>query len=276
VTAPGSRLLSWGVGLVAGVAATRLIRRFLAAAPPGGAARWERINHRGETVSLLEGPAYVLGSAVGIAATPGVAASVRAAGVLASLGAGAFGAYDDLAGEPGSKGFRGHLSALRQGQLTSGSVKIGGIGATGLAASALVSDDVIDWLLGGAVVAASANLVNLFDLRPGRALKVGLVGIVLAPTPSGPIVAAPIGAATASLPEDLAERGMLGDTGANALGAALGVGIVAASSPAVRAAVLGVLTTLTLVSEKVSFTKVIEATPTLRWVDQLGRRPPAA
>jgi UDP-GlcNAc:undecaprenyl-phosphate GlcNAc-1-phosphate transferase len=276
VTAPGSRLLSWGVGLVAGVAATRLIRRFLAAAPPGGAARWERINHRGETVSLLEGPAYVLGSAVGIAATPGVAASVRAAGVLASLGAGAFGAYDDLAGEPGGKGFRGHLSALRQGQLTSGIAKIGGIGATGLAASALVSDDVIDWLLGGAVVAACANLVNLFDLRPGRALKVGLVGIVLAPTPSGPIVAAPIGAATASLPEDLAERGMLGDTGANALGAALGVGIVAASSPAVRAAVLGVLTTLTLASEKVSFTKVIEATPTLRWVDQLGRRPPAA
>jgi UDP-GlcNAc:undecaprenyl-phosphate/decaprenyl-phosphate GlcNAc-1-phosphate transferase len=279
VTAAGTRLLSCGVGLAAGVTATRLARRFLAAAPPGGAARWERINHRGETVSLLEGPAYVLGSVAGLGITPGVAAPVRAAGMLASLGAGAFGAYDDLAGESGSKGFRGHLAALRRGELTTGIVKIAGIGATGFAASALVSDDLIDWLLGGAVIAATANLVNLFDLRPGRALKVGLVGlmgVVLAPAPSGAIAATPIGAAAASLPEDLAERGMLGDTGANALGAALGVGIAAASTPVVRAAVLGVLVTLTLASEKVSFTKVIEATPALRWIDQLGRRPPAA
>jgi UDP-GlcNAc:undecaprenyl-phosphate/decaprenyl-phosphate GlcNAc-1-phosphate transferase len=167
---------------------------------------------------------------------------------------------------------------LPRGEVTTGIVKIAGIGATGFAASALVSDDLIDWLLGGAVIAASANLVNLFDLRPGRALKVGLVGLTgvgLAPAASGAIAAAPIGAATASLPEDLAERGMLGDTGANALGAALGVGIAATSSPVVRAAVLGVLVTLTLASEKVSFTKVIEATPALRWIDQLGRRPPA-
>jgi UDP-GlcNAc:undecaprenyl-phosphate GlcNAc-1-phosphate transferase len=276
VTAAGSRWLSFGIGLTAGAAATKLGRRLLAMAPPGGPARWERINHRGETVSLLEGPAFVLGSVAGIAATPGVPRPVRVAGIVACVGAGAFGAYDDLAGEPGSKGFRGHLVALRRGQITSGIVKLGGIGAIGLAASWLVSDDAVDWVVGGAVVAASANLVNLFDLRPGRALKVGLLWALLMPAATGAsaaIVAGPVGAAIASLPEDLAEGGMLGDTGANALGAALGVGIVAVSSPLVRAAVLGVLTTLTLASEKVSFTKVIEATPALRWIDQLGRRP---
>ncbi len=86
-------------------------------------------------------------------------------------------------------------------------------------------------------------------------------------------VAAPAGAALALLPEDLGERAMLGDAGANALGAMLGA---AAAQALPRSARLGLLTgivALTVASEKVSFTRVIEATPPLRWLDMLGRRP---
>ena len=54
---------------------------------------------------------------------------------VAGAGAAAFGGYDDLAGNGGSKGFRGHLGALRDGELTTGAVKMAGIGATGLAAA---------------------------------------------------------------------------------------------------------------------------------------------
>ena len=87
--------------------------------------------------------------------------------------------------------------------------------------------------------------------------------------------AAPAGAAAALLPEDLGERAMLGDSGANALGAMLGV--AAASLPRrSRLVVLGTVAALTAASERFSFTKVIARTPALNWLDMLGRRPAQA
>jgi hypothetical protein len=130
-------------------------------------------------------------------------------------------------------------------------------------------------VINAGLVAGSANLVNLFDLRPGRAIKVSLLaGLALGF--SGPraraAAAAPTGAAAALLPEDLGERAMLGDSGANAIGAMLGV--AAASLPrGSRLVTLGAVAALTAASEKISFTGVIARTPTLNWLDMLGRRP---
>ena len=80
------------------------------------------------------------------------------------------------------------------------------------------------------------------------------------------------GAAVALLWGDLREQFMLGDTGANALGAALGVGTVLEVSADVRTIVALGLLGLTLLSEVVSFTKIIDAAVPLRLFDQLGRR----
>jgi hypothetical protein len=65
---------------------------------------------------------------------------------------------------------------------------------------------------------------------------------------------------------------MLGDCGANALGATLGAAAMGLSRPA-RIALLTVITGLTAASERVSFTQVIARTPALNWLDMLGRRP---
>lgn len=233
----------------------------LEARPPGGAQRWQRTNHRGRSVSLLTGPALAL-SAAATADLP------RAAAGLAALGAAALGAYDDAAGgrHPAAKGFAGHLAELRRGRLTSGAVKVVGIGAVGLGSAALLGTSRRDALVGGAVVAGAANLLNLLDLRPGRALKAGAAAAVLLGQPG------PAAAAGALLPGDLGERTMLGDTGANALGAVLGLAFVQ-RHPRRRSAALVALVAATAASEVVSYSRVIDAMPPLRWIDRAGRRP---
>jgi hypothetical protein len=232
-------------------------------------------------VTLLEGPAYTLGAVAGA-----VAGGAGAPAVVAGLGAAAFGALDDLAGDSSSKGLRGHLTAAGRGELTTGAIKIVGLGATGLLAAWMVDRCAertggLSTLVGGAVIAGSANVANLLDLRPGRALKVVL--LLAAPIAAGgrgaqlsaAMAGAAAGAAVAALPADLAGRSMLGDTGANSAGALLGTALVARSGHRGRLVALAVVTVLTLASEKVSFTTVIESTPGLRELDALGRRPPA-
>jgi UDP-GlcNAc:undecaprenyl-phosphate GlcNAc-1-phosphate transferase len=242
---------------------------------PGGGKLWARTNHRGEPVTLLEGPAVAAGAVVGALAT-------HPAMAVAGVGAAAFGAYDDLRGSGDRRGFRGHISALLDGEVTTGAVKLGGIGATGLASSLMVGGSPVDVVLNAGLVAGGANLLNLFDLRPGRAIKVTVGSACLIDALAGTegaaataVTAAPLGAALALLPDDLGERAMLGDSGANALGAMLGAAAALTLPRPARLALLAGITGLTAASEKVSFTKVIERTPALRWLDMLGRRPAA-
>jgi len=240
---------------------------------------WTRANHRGERLTLLEGPALTAAGITVPAAWPALPGRLRAAMAVAGAGAAALGGYDDLAGSGSRRGFRGHLGALARGEVTTGAVKLGGIGATGLVCAALLGGRPADVAVNAGLVAGGANLLNLFDLRPGRALKVALAsGTLLATRPRARLaVAAPLGAAAALLPEDLGERAMLGDAGANALGALLGVAAGASLSRPARIALLAVITGLTAASEVVSFTAVIERTAALQWLDMLGRRPvPAA
>jgi UDP-N-acetylmuramyl pentapeptide phosphotransferase/UDP-N-acetylglucosamine-1-phosphate transferase len=196
----------------------------LRAAAPGGAGRWERENHAGRTVGLYAGPATAPAAAAG-------AARVRPAAGFAVLAAGACGAWDDAAGEGDPRrGFRAHLSALRRGEVTTGAVKLLGIGAAALAAGTLLKERPLDRLLAGVVIAGAAHAVNLVDVRPGRAaaavLALGAPGLLRA-GPGAALAAVATGAAAAVLPDDAGERAMLGDTGAHALGAVLGAAVVA-------------------------------------------------
>ncbi len=299
------RALAAALTSMAAAGAARAAYAVLTRRPPGGEKTWTRVNHRGEPVTLLEGPAVAAGAVLlQILSSERTDSSARTAQALALAGAGAFGfgVYDDLAGSGKRRGLRGHLGALANGEVTTGAVKLGGLGATGLASALLLGSSSDTWepadvVVNAGLIAGGANLLNLFDLRPGRAIKVAtasaalIVGsnaLLAADNPpslrdAGPTlrgvalqaVAAPVGAAVALLSEDLGERAMLGDAGANALGAMLGAAAAVSLPRPARIALLAGIVALTGASEKVSFTKVIERTPPLRWLDMLGRRPPA-
>src|SRR5262249_34766885 len=213
-----------------------------------GGPRGPRPTNRGEPVPLLEGPALTVASVAGSAIGPGLAPRARAALAVAGAGSAAFGGYDDLAGSRSRRGFRGHLGALAQGEVTTGAVKLGGIGATGLLSAMLLGGSPADAAVNAGLVAGGANPLNLFDLRPGRAVTVALAGGrrraagARGGPAAAPAVAAPLGAAVALLPEDLGERAMLGDAGANALGALLGVAAAVSLSRPARLALLAGIT----------------------------------
>lgn len=283
-----------GIGVCAGLGYVLRRKRIKAS-------QWERTNFHGVTVSLRGGVAMAGASVASAAVASALSDQPRAAlgGVVASLGGGLAGYIDDVDqgahdGGKVAKGLKGHLGALAHGQVTTGVIKIAGIGASALAASALVGSKatsvggkVSDLALNTVLIAGTANLVNLLDLRPGRALKATvLVATPLsyfscadAKTPASPASAQRLlasglnAAAITALVEDLQETTMLGDTGANAAGALLGTSLAANDSWKLRlGTTLGVVG-LILASEKVSFSKVIAANPALNWLDQLWRRP---
>ncbi|WP_347353435.1 hypothetical protein [Intrasporangium sp.] len=270
----GTRVL-----LAAAAAATAL--RLTDRLPEPWRRPWLRTNHAGDPVTLLEGPAWVLGALSGLA-LPGSRGRGRAAAL--AVAAAGLGLLDDLSGSRASTGLRGHLAALRRGEVTTGTVKLVGLVAAGVAvvtmadhadrghAHAAPARRLVGTLVGGGVVAGAANLVNLLDLRPGRALKVTLaIAAPLAVT--SPVAAGTAGATLGVITDDLAARAMLGDTGANAAGALLGLAGVERTGLLGRCIALAALTALTLASERVSFSAVIDRQPLLRRVDRWGRPP---
>lgn len=257
-------------------------------APAFGGEVFARENYRGHILPTAVGVI----AALAVLAVDAVVTLVVAAGAepdadavrglrlvtVASLGFALLGLLDDLGGAGESGGFRGHLGALAHGRLTTGAAKLfGGAAVAVVVVSAREPDSLGRLLADGALVALAANLGNLFDRAPGRTTKVTLVAFALLVAAAGaePVlagVALAVGAGAGLLTADLSERLMLGDAGANVLGAALGLGVVLACSPGVRTAVLVVVALLNLASERVSFSRVINAVPPLRTADRWGRQ----
>jgi hypothetical protein len=268
----------------------------------------QRTNYRGRVVFIGLGAVWVFWVAgmqvlrSGFSLLPALSLFVSIQPILPlTITALLFGIIDDAYGTSADRGFRGHLTALAAGRLTTGAFKLLGIGLVSLAAASSIgvgargagatpaltgeARALVTWLAWtlalGAVIALSANLVNLMDLRPGRALKAYLLyalPLVVAAAflrPGGDallLALALLGPAVAVWSLDLGERGMLGDAGANAAGAVLG--FLAAwecgrSWPTL--VVLVVLLAVNLASERWSFTRLIEANRLLRYLDGVGR-----
>jgi UDP-GlcNAc:undecaprenyl-phosphate/decaprenyl-phosphate GlcNAc-1-phosphate transferase len=278
-------LLAWVLLLLGGVAAALLLER--AAGEVLAAPTLQRRNYRDHELATAGGLVIVLAVLVVEAGRTALAEfgvgeelsdSLLRSTVLFACFAFAFlGLVDDLVGGEADRGFRGHLRALGQGRLTTGAMKLFGGGVVAIVLAAAPGEVSGRRLLAdAALVALAANLGNLLDRAPGRTTKVALlvyvpIALAAGTSPVGLAVASVVGAAAGLLHAELGERLMLGDTGANLLGAVLGLAVVLETSRGVRTAVLLVLVLLNAAAERISFSRVIDATPGLRHLDRLGR-----
>ena len=268
-----------GAGLAGLLAFARL------AAPPQ---RMMRVNYRGLNVPVVLGGPLVIGglSALAAGAMAGAAGwepgRVGRIGLVTAVVCGVMfvaGSWDDRRGDEEDRGFGGHLGALRAGRVTGGVLKIlAGLVAAGATFALLSGAEDVDTLhlVGVALlVPSTANLFNLLDRAPGRTAKAALLAavplILLGNTTWATSVAGLFGALIAVIGRDLGERGMLGDAGANPLGAAIGLGLgLSLRGPWLWAA-LALVVALNALSEKVSFSAVIDRTPPLKAFDRWGR-----
>lgn len=274
--------------VVGGVAAAVV---WLSMAPAFGHEVFSRQNYRARVlptavgvviavVVVVANAVLAITEAAGAEADAGMVRSFQLV-MVAAVGFALLGMFDDLGGTGESGGFTGHLRALAQGRLTTGAVKLFAGGAIAVVVASLVLNNepdggVVRLLVDGALIALAANLANLFDRAPGRVIKLSVLAFVILAVAVGLTaelagVALVAGAGAGLAWPDLREQLMLGDTGANVLGAALGLGVVMTCSPGVRTGVMIAVAVLNLASESVSFSRVIDASPPLRYLDRLGR-----
>jgi hypothetical protein len=243
--------------------------------------RWGRLlveNHRGVPVPRVLGIALAIDAVVWtlVVATIeeiGAAGWGALAGLLLVFGAGLI---DDLA-PPGPRGLREHLRSVASGRVTTGLIKVVVIVGSAVVVVALQPDRPT-WVavLGVVLLSASSNVSNGLDVVPGRSLKAfvfpALAFAIWGESSDAPAVVGLLVGAVVVLPFDLRERAMLGDGGANLLGFAAGIALYdVLPDPWVGVAAAAAVI-LNVVAETVSFSRVIERTPPLRWFDGLGRR----
>jgi UDP-GlcNAc:undecaprenyl-phosphate/decaprenyl-phosphate GlcNAc-1-phosphate transferase len=202
-----------------------------------------------------------------------------------ALGVACLGLIDDTLGAQGSdappappapRGWRGHGAAAMRGELSTGALKA--VGSLGLA---LLTMDYAGlstgrWLLAVAVLVLATNALNLLDLRPGRAVKVFVLlgaGLTIGARELRPMwtLGLFVGPALIAGVYDLRERAMLGDTGANLLGALAGLWLVLTLSETGQLVALGLLVVVTVYGELRSISGLVQRVPLLRGLDSWGR-----
>ncbi|MGI6296428.1 MAG: hypothetical protein ACOX3G_10090 [Armatimonadota bacterium] len=190
------------------------------------------------------------------------------------------GALDDIWGSREVGGFKGHFKKLLlERKLTTGAIKALGGGLVALGAGFWIyPQSVVHAILSAVVIALASNLINLFDLRPGRAIAVLFVGLVVTYIVKyGRLIALPLVGAIAVIALsfgvwDSRGKAMMGDSGSNSLGAALGL-TIALSAPNWMIPAIVVMAAVHVYSEKRSISTLIEANRFLKWIDRrLGVR----
>ncbi|MBW3623499.1 MAG: hypothetical protein KY468_08825 [Armatimonadetes bacterium] len=195
---------------------------------------------------------------------------------LAAFAFGLLGFADDRWGDRSVGGLKGHFrKLLHEREMTTGAVKaLAGGWVAVILAGTLHPGQPLPWAVSALLIALTANSLNLVDTRPARAVALFLAGTGLVLVAYG-LKRAGIpaalwvlpGAALAYLPVERARRGMLGDSGANGLGGALGFMFAMAFGFWVQLFLVGALLGFHAFTERRSLNEYIREHPRLHRFD---------
>lgn len=185
------------------------------------------------------------------------------------------GLIDDLVGDRDATGFKGHIMSLLRGRLTTGGFKAIVGGLISLFIGSMLSFNIFEIVVNTLMIALFTNLINLLDLRPGRALK-GFLLIAFILMGIGILaevkitVLSSIAYAIGYFHEDMKGKAMMGDVGSNTLGVVLGISSAISFTLLIKCIILVLLIGIHLVAEKYSITEIIKKNPILNFIDKLG------
>ncbi len=187
------------------------------------------------------------------------------------------GLYDDLFGTTTIKGLKGHFTAFFRGQITSGFIKALSGGFIAFFLSIYLAKSWWNIISAFFLILLMINTVNLFDLRPGRALKLffflfTLLAITTSFLTKEPLAFILLGILIILFKNDIRAKIMIGDSGANLIGLHLGIWFSSYYPMHIQWIVVFLLVVLHIYTERYSLSELIERNRYLRKIDLWGRK----
>lgn len=185
------------------------------------------------------------------------------------------GYLDDCLGDNNNKGLKGHLKGMMKGRLSTGIIKIIFALTMGIILSMIYFSGIGNIIFSSLLFCLCVNMINLLDLRPGRAIKGFMFFTILVSISSGlhsvwilfPIISSLV----IYIRDELEENCMLGDTGSNLLGGILGLYTLKTALPGAKYTLFAIFLILHIIAEFKSFSEIIESVPILKHMDSFGQ-----
>lgn len=196
---------------------------------------------------------------------------------LLSFALGIIGFVDDRYGNKEVKGIKGHLLHLiKDKKISTGLLKLILISFVGFLISIKLYEQWLTILLATITFSIWTNIINLLDVRPGRAIKgfliLAFITIFFHFSEIGFLEWLTILLALLLFIVDIMEWWMLGDTGSNIIGGIVGYWIILHSSQIELLLYLLIGSLLTIYAEKKSFSRWIDSHPIIKKIDHWGRK----
>lgn len=187
------------------------------------------------------------------------------------------GTIDDIYGDQYIKGIHNHLKSFFRAKITTGFIKAITGGLIAIMLAIRIGNNIFEYIAHFFLILFMINTINIFDLRPGRALKLFffltlLLILINTSFLTDNFSLVVISVLLVVFYYDLRGKIMIGDSGSNLIGLHLGIWYSIFAPIYVEWSLILFLLVLHIYTEKYSLTKLIEKNRYLLRIDSWGRQ----